>query len=134
MSRRLIEHGLEWRWTPRAVASRIRDAETAVVVARAGDRIVGFAVMGFQFSGREAHLLLLAVDPAWRRAGVGRALWRWLEVLARRGGIATVQLEVRATSSGSRAFYRALGFREGARLRGYYQSREDALRMAATFP
>ena len=38
---------------------------------------------------------------------------------------------MRAQNSGGRAFYQALGFREVARLRGYYENREDALRMVA---
>jgi ribosomal-protein-alanine N-acetyltransferase len=87
--------------------------------------------MRFRFPRREAHLLLMAVDPAARRGRVGLALWRWLETIARRGGIARVELEVRAENSGGHAFYQALGFREVARLRGYYESREDALRMVA---
>jgi len=131
MSRTLIERGLTWRWTPQAVVPHIRDSETEVVVAWADDRMLGFAIMGFRFLRSDAHMLLLAVDPAARRSGVGLALWRWLEAIARRGGIARVELEVRAQNSGGRAFYHALGFREVARLRNYYESREDALRMVA---
>jgi ribosomal-protein-alanine N-acetyltransferase len=131
MSRSLIERGLTWRWTLRAVAPHIHDSETAVVVAWIDDRMLGFAIMGFRFLRGEAHLLLMAVDPVARRRRVGLALWRWLETIARRGGIARVGLEVRAENSGGRAFYHALGFREVARLRGYYEGREDALRMVA---
>lgn len=131
MSRNLIERGLTWRWTARTVASHIRDSETAVVVAETDDRMLGFAIMSFRFLRSEAHLLLMAVDPAARRTRVGLALWRWLETIARRGGIARVELEVRAENSSGHAFYHSLGFREVARLRGYYERREDALRMVA---
>jgi ribosomal-protein-alanine acetyltransferase len=129
MSRRLIERGLAWRWTRPAVAARISDSETAAVVARTDWRMLGFAIMSFHFSHRESHLLLMAVDPGRQRNGVGKALWSWLETLARRGGVERVQLEVRADNSCARAFYRSLGFREAARLRAYYESREDALSM-----
>ena len=131
MSRRLIERGLAWQWTPQAVAARIPDSETAAVVARTDRRMVGFAIMSFRFSRREAHLLLMAVDPGLRRSGVGKALWSWLETLARRGGVDRVQLEVRADNLGASAFYGSLGFREIACLPGYYQAREDALCMVA---
>jgi ribosomal-protein-alanine N-acetyltransferase len=131
MSRRLIERGLAWRWTPQAVAARISDSETAAVVARTDRRMVGFAIMSFRFSRREAHLLLMAVDPGLRRRGVGRRLWGWLETLSRRGGVNRVQLEVRADNLGASAFYWSLGFREVARLPGYYQAREDALCMVS---
>ncbi len=50
MSRRLIERGLAWRWTPKAVAARIPDSETTAVVARTDRRMVGFAIMSFRFS------------------------------------------------------------------------------------
>ncbi len=50
LSRRLIERGLAWRWTPQAVAARILDAETAAVMARIDRRMVGFAIMSFRFS------------------------------------------------------------------------------------
>lgn len=131
LSRRVIEHGLPWRWRPRVVATHIRDSESAVVVARANDRLLGFAIMGFRFLHREAHLLLLAVEPAARRQRVGLTLWRWLETIARRGGIATVALEIREGNSGARSFYQTLGFRTVARLHGYYDGREDAQRMMA---
>ncbi len=42
-----------------------------------------------------------------------------------------MELEVRAENSGGRAFYHALGFREVVRLRDYYESREDALRIVS---
>lgn len=131
MSREWIERGLVWRWTPRAVAARIQDPDTASVLARSARRRVGFAVMSFDFPRRTSHLLLLAVDPELRRGGVGSALWSWLETLARRGGIDRVQLEVRAGDAGAQAFHRSRGFRMVARLPGYYQGREDALAMVA---
>ncbi len=130
LSRRVIERGLTWRWTPKAVAALLLDSETAAVVARIDGRTVGFAIMSFRFSSHEAHLVLMAVEPELRRTGVGTALWDWLLTVAQRGDVERVQLEVRAENLGASAFYGSLGFREVARLRGYYQSREDALRMA----
>ena len=129
MSRALIERGLPWRWTPGAVAALLHDLEACVLIARREARIVGFAAMKYRFTSREAHLLLLAVDPALRRRGLGRALYEWLEVLARRGGIRSLALEVRADNRGAREFYRELGYREVAKLPGYYQGRADAVRM-----
>ena len=82
MSRRRIEHGLIWRYRRDSIARQIRDSETAVVVARAAGSVVGFASMEFHFDARRAHLVLLAVEPAYRRRGVGVGLFRWLEKLA----------------------------------------------------
>ncbi len=130
MSRRWIEHGLTWRYTPDAIVSRIRDSETEVVVARAAGRVTGFAVMEFHFDAQRAHLVLLAVEPAYRRRGVGVALFRWVEKIACLGGIARIQLELRADNEGARAFYEGLGFRATELRRGYYDGKLDALSMA----
>ena len=89
-------------------------------------------MMSFDFVARRAHLLLFAVEPRWRRRGLGAELFRYLETLAKRGGIAELRLEVRARNRGARAFYRALGFAETSRLRGYYERREDALVLVRT--
>ena len=45
-------------------------------------------------------------------------------------GTFLIELELRATNTGARAFYEALGYRETGRVPGYYQRVEDAIRMA----
>ncbi len=130
MSRRWIEHGLSWRYRRNSIAGQIRDAETEVVVARDAARVVGFAVMEFHFEARSAHLVLLAVEPAYRRRGAGVALFRWFEKIARLGGITRIQLELRADNQAARAFYERLGFRTTELRRGYYDGRQDAINMA----
>ncbi len=57
------------------------------------------------------------------------ALFRWLEKIARLAGIARVRLELRADNEEARAFYESLGFRATERRRGYYDGRQDAIRM-----
>ncbi|MCZ6894990.1 MAG: ribosomal protein S18-alanine N-acetyltransferase [Gammaproteobacteria bacterium] len=127
MSRDLIETGLGWSWTPPRVLRNIRDRNTNVIVAVAGGRIVGFAVMSYL--EQEAHLLLFAVSPQRRRSGVGTALVEWLEKTALVAGIETIHLEVRARNNGARRFYRRLGYEEGDTLRGYYRGVEAAVRI-----
>lgn len=131
LSRDLIEHGLPWRWRRGALLRMVADPETIVLVARKERRIVGFAVMSFDWGRSRAHLVLLAVEPPLRRRGLGRELVRWLEVVARRGGIARVGLEVRASSGAAQHFYKTLGYRESGRIAGYYQGREDAVQMVS---
>ena len=76
MSRDLVEAGLPWAWTPQRVTHAIRQPETVVVTAWETEKLVGFAIM--QFYGERAHLNLLAVEPAYRRFGVGAQLIEWL--------------------------------------------------------
>ncbi len=130
MSRRWIEHGLTWRHRPNSIAGQIRDSETVVVVARAAGSVVGFAVMEFRFDARRAHLVLLAVEPAYRRRGLGVALFRWLEKIARLAGVSRIGLELRADNEEARCFYERLGFRATDLRRGYYDGRLDAINMS----
>lgn len=128
MSRDLVETELGWSWTPARVARNIRCPDTVVLVARDGRRIVGFAIMNF--GQEEAHLNLLAVDPKYRRARLGRRLVEWLEASALVAGISVVYLEVRATNKGAQAFYERIGYQRIGRAPGYYGGYEAAIRMA----
>jgi len=129
MSRRWIEQGLTWRYRPHSIAGWIRHSETSVVVARAAGSVIGFAVMEFHFDAQRAHLVLLAVEPAYRRRGVGAALFRWLEKVACLGGIERIRLELRADNEEARAFYERLEFRATELRRGYYNGEQDAINM-----
>ena len=128
LSRDTIERGLPWSWTPRRVARSIRDRSTNVVVAQQARGLFGFAIM--KYDEEEAHLLLLAVQAAQRRKGVGSALLAWLEATVSVAGIAIVRLETRASNDEARSFYRHHGFEEVGLHEGYYQGVEDAMRMA----
>ena len=127
MSRELIEAGLEWRYTPLRMAAMIRDPETVALVACAGSRIQGFAVM--QFGDVHAHLALLCVLPAKQRRGIGRRLNEWLLESARVAGIVSIRLELRADNAVALSFYRKLGFTETQLVPGYYDGRIAARRM-----
>src|SRR5262245_63720268 len=87
MSRDHIETGLGWRYDAARVLRAMRRHETCVLVARrksgfgpmvrnAAPPLDGFSIM--DFGEERAHLVLLAVHPAHRRRGVGRALVDWL--------------------------------------------------------
>jgi ribosomal-protein-alanine N-acetyltransferase len=128
LSRRSIEQGLEWRWTPRRVMNALADADTHVIVARRGNDLQGFGIMSY--GDEDAHLQLLATQSRCRRQGVGSSLLRWLETSARVAGIATLRLEVRSDNVNAQAFYRHHGFEGVERRAGYYQGVADAVRMS----
>ena len=128
MSRDLIECGLGWSWTPLRVQRSIADVATNVAVASVRNEPVGFGIM--KYHDDEAHLLLLAVQKACKRRGVGAALVAWLEKSARTAGVGQVYLEARAANAGARAFYRRLGYEEIQVVPGYYQGVEASVRMA----
>jgi [ribosomal protein S18]-alanine N-acetyltransferase len=98
------------------------------VVARLDDLVVGFG--GIWLMVDEAHITTFAVDPAWRRRGIGERLLVALldAAMARRAREAT--LEVRLSNMPARRLYEKYGFRPvGIRPRYYSDNAEDALIM-----
>jgi len=128
MSEVHVERGLQPAWGAARIRWHVRDAESVVLTAWLGSAIAGFAIM--RYGEEVAHLNLLAVDPAHRRRGVGRALLGWLEESALTAGTFTIGLELRAGNELARTFYRAMGYRELGQIPGYYQGIESAIRMA----
>lgn len=126
-SRDEIEQGLRWSWTPERVRRAIRDRNTNVVVAREGERVVGFALM--RYEDERAHLLLFGVASSRRRQGIATVLWNWLEATMRTAGITAVQVELRESNHAARAFYERVGFEPVNATRRYYQGVETALHM-----
>ena len=127
MSRDLIESGLGWQYRAQRIRELMRDPETATLVARDGDYLLGFAIMSFH--DERAHLVLMAVRPSAQRRGVARRMACWLLDSAAVAGVASIHLELRAQNKPAYAFYRAMGFGETLRLPGYYRGRESAVRM-----
>jgi ribosomal-protein-alanine N-acetyltransferase len=127
MSRDLIEAGLGWRYRSQSVRDLINDPETVTLVARNGEALAGFGIM--KFGDERAHLVLLAVRPAYQRRGIARRVLQWLVESAATAGMSSIHVELRARNTGAYAFYRAIGFAETLRLPGYYSGRETAIRM-----
>jgi ribosomal-protein-alanine N-acetyltransferase len=94
-------------------------------VAVCDGRIAGF-VVGRQLAEGESELLNLAVDPAFRRRGIGRRLVSALTS----GHAGSLWLEVRESHLDARKFYKTLGFCDAGYRPGYYpDSGEGAIVM-----
>ncbi|YCI82159.1 ribosomal protein S18-alanine N-acetyltransferase [Enterobacteriaceae bacterium] len=81
----------------------------------------------------EATLFNIAVDPAYQRRGLGRALLEQLITQLEQRDVFTLWLEVRASNAPAIALYESLGFNEATVRRNYYPTadgREDAIVMA----
>lgn len=127
ISRLHVEHGLRWRWTPLRVQKQIDEPDTTALVASVEGEIAGFGIM--HFGDVRAHLVLLAVEPRYRNAGIGGALLAWLEKTCVTAGIEDIRLEVRAGNHLAQRFYRNRGFSSVGRIPGYYERREAAVIM-----
>ncbi|HTC85692.1 MAG TPA: ribosomal protein S18-alanine N-acetyltransferase [Candidatus Acidoferrum sp.] len=97
-------------------------------VIRVGGRVIGYA--GIWVMVDEAHVTTFAVDPAWRRRGVGERLLMAVLDLAIERGAREATLEVRLSNLAARRLYEKYGFRPvGIRPRYYSDDNEDALIM-----
>lgn len=91
-----------------------------LTLARCDGKPAGFALMRAIMD--EAELLLIAVDPAARRRGVGGALMRSVIAECRGRGVQRLHLEVRAKNPAV-ALYLSHGFARAGVRKGYYRSR-----------
>lgn len=130
MSRDYIESGLEWRYRPESIRRFMLDLDTNVTVARcqAGEAAIGFAIM--TYTDFEAHLVLLAVQPAWRRRGVATALVGWHLKSASVAGAQSLGVELRADNPAAKKLYESLGFHVIQRIENSYGGVVPALSMA----
>ncbi len=78
----------------------------------------------------EAQINNIAVAPAWRRQGLGRALLQALISRALQDDLKQLYLEVRSGNNPAIALYESAGFEPVAVRRGYYgDNGEDAIIM-----
>ncbi len=62
------------------------------------------------FDGNSGWVYSLAVDPDFRRKGIGTALMKKAEKLLSQIGCSKLNLQIRANNSDVRAFYEKLGY------------------------
>jgi ribosomal protein S18 acetylase RimI-like enzyme len=80
------------------------------LVAVIDGAIVGSVMVGYE--GHRGWINYLGVNPACRRAGIGRALMTEAERLLRLEGCPKINLQVRTSNLDVLAFYRALGYKQ----------------------
>ncbi|HSO29879.1 MAG TPA: ribosomal protein S18-alanine N-acetyltransferase [Candidatus Sulfomarinibacteraceae bacterium] len=116
-------------WPDDAYRSELQANRLAsYLVVRAGDEVVAYG--GIWLMVDEAHVTTFAVDPAWRRQGVGETLLLALLDLAVARHAREATLEVRLSNVAARRLYEKYGFRPvGLRPRYYSDNGEDALIM-----
>lgn len=89
-----------------------------VVAADAGT-LIGYG--GLDHGGEVSDVMTVAVAPAARGRGLGRALLDELERRARRRDAGHVMLEVRADNAAATGLYESAGYATLNRRRSYYQ-------------
>ena len=90
------------------IARKLAVRPEMFLVAVAEGVIVGSVIAGYE--GHRGWINYLAVDPACRLRGIGRALMEEAERLLFAAGCPKINLQVRSTNQAVIAFYRAIGF------------------------
>jgi len=116
-------------WPPHAYRTEIETNRLATyLVVRVEEVVVGYAGMWLMVD--EAHITTFAVDPGWRRRGIGERLLLALLDLAIGRHAREATLEVRLSNLPARRLYEKYGFRPvGLRPNYYSDNGEDALIM-----
>ncbi|CAL1240276.1 peptidase C39 family protein [Candidatus Methylocalor cossyra] len=107
-------------------------ANAATLVEEAGGRIRGYAMVLFHTGTSLARLYSYAVEPAWQRHGIGRALVEAVEQLALERECIALRLEVRRDNLASIRLFERLGYRYLEAVPDYYADHAAALRFEKT--
>ena len=98
------------------------------IVGKSEGEVVAYS--GMMFTGREAHVTNIAVDPAYHGRKVGTRLLLYLVTEAIARGAEVLSLEVRVTNHVAQSMYEKFGFSPVSIRKGYYiETNEDALVM-----
>ena len=119
-------------WTHRTFVSELaamRNGSRYYMVAYVDDIMVGYA--GLMFSGEDAHITNIAVDPEWQGRGVATEMMLDLALLAHDRGCEAMTLEVRHTNTSAQQLYRRFGFVPAGVRKRYYENTDDAIIMWA---
>lgn len=117
-------------WTLSQLSGVMTMPGTWLTIARVDAAALGFALVRSVLD--ECELLLLAVHPTWRGRGIGRELLVDSLKMARRSGIKSMNLEVRASNTAIN-LYEKIGFEYVHRRPGYYRGSDGQLYDALSF-
>jgi [ribosomal protein S18]-alanine N-acetyltransferase len=114
-------------WTREQYERELQNEQSVVVAARGPDGCVA-GYCSFWVIVDEIHINNLAVRPAFRSRGIGRALVEHVLRLGLTLNARAATLEVRRSNAAARRLYERLGFSQrGVRARYYTAPDDDAL-------
>ncbi len=115
-------------WSRQAFEESFENRYTKLFVAEDGDKVIGYSVIGLIVP--DAEILNVAVDPEYRRQGIGEMLIDSLIALGDKEDVSDFFLEVRESNEPAIELYRKKGMEVIGRRKDYYQMPvEDAVLM-----
>lgn len=94
--------------SPDTVLSQKLEIDDLIFVAMKGDVVVGACIAGYD--GHRGWLYAVAVQPQYRRDGVGSKLIKHTIEQLKNIGCKKINIQIRASNSEVASFYRSLGF------------------------
>lgn len=119
---------VEDAWSEADFGTLLTSPGVFALLARIGDSPMGFVLV--RIAADEAEILTLAVSPASRRQGIGRALVESATETVASAGAGALFLEVAEDNGPALALYEGCDFAQIGRREGYYArgaERLDAL-------
>jgi ribosomal protein S18 acetylase RimI-like enzyme len=101
-----------WNDPRKDIARKLRLQRELFLVGTESGAVIATVMAGYD--GHRGWINYLAVDPAQRRKGFGRALIEEAEQRLRNLGCPKINLQVRRENLEAMAFYERIGFREDA--------------------
>lgn len=99
------------------------------LVAELNGEVVGYVIGALRW-GRTGHIMAIAVDPLYRRRGIGRLMMEEIIRRLRVRGAREIGLEVRKGNLTAQRFYAKLGFEKRGEVPYYYGDGETAVLMS----
>ena len=113
-------------WSVNSISSELNNRLSLWIVAMDSGKLAGY--VGSQSVLGWADMMNLAVDPDYRKQGIGRRLVEELICRLKEDEVTCLTLEVRASNDPAISLYKSMGFTEVGRRPGYYHNpKEDAL-------
>jgi ribosomal protein S18 acetylase RimI-like enzyme len=97
-----------WNDPHKDIRRKLRVNPEWFLVGEIDGRVAASVMAGYE--GHRGWINYLAVDPAFRRRGLGRALMAETERLLRAAGCPKISLQIRSGNAAVAAFYQGLGF------------------------
>ena len=113
-------------WSENSIECELNNSLSLWIVAQDCGKVVGY--VGSQSVLGWADMMNLAVDPDYRKQGIGRRLVEVLIGRLKENEVTCLTLEVRVSNEAAISLYKSMGFVEvGRRPRYYHNPKEDAL-------
>ena len=107
-------------WSEKAILDTMSGENAIFLVAKEDDAVCGY--IGSYFVLDEGYITNVAVNPEFRRRGIGKALVRELIEKGKEKNLSFWTLEVRESNFGAIALYASLGFENVGKRPKFYSN------------